>query len=69
MHSVPMYVMVCSTKPPYYVHVYGTVIKGLRETGRGWVRYKGREGIVWGLVGVLEGLDEYPTFVRLCIRP
>ena len=52
MYSVPMYVMVCSTIPPYHVHVCGTVIKGLRETGRGWVRYKGREGIVWGLVGV-----------------
>ena len=47
-----LYVMVCSTIPPYHVHVCGTVIKGLRETGRGWVRYKGREGIVWGLVGV-----------------
>ena len=47
------------------------LIGGLqKETGRGIMRYCGREGVVWGLFGVLvEGLDEYPTLVRFCITP
>ena len=41
-----------------------------RMTGREILRYWGREGVVWGLFGVLvEGLDEYPTLVRFCITP
>lgn len=36
-------------------HIPVLYVGVLRETGRGWVRYYGMQGIVWGLVGVLGG--------------